>query len=60
MFSLSPWPIYRKNAVANMKAGRGPTVNLKPDEVAALRAGGKSIDELTGQFSCIATQDCYL
>lgn len=33
-----------------MARGHGPMVNLKPEEVAALKAGGKSIDELTGKL----------
>ncbi|CAH1799722.1 unnamed protein product [Owenia fusiformis] len=34
-------------AYANMKAGVGPAVNLRPEEVAAIRSGGKSVNELT-------------
>ena len=39
--------IYRKNAVYNMQSG-GPIVSLKPAEVASMRSGGKSVEELTG------------
>ena len=48
-YDLFFFSLFRRNAVANMKAGRGPTVNLKPDEVAVLKSGGKSVSELTGQ-----------
>ena len=39
----------RANAYANMQSGSGPKINLKPDELAALKAGGKSVEELTGK-----------
>ena len=36
-----------KNAYAAVNAGRS-LQTLQPDQIAALRAGGKSLDELTG------------
>ncbi|XP_064628180.1 zinc finger CCCH domain-containing protein 13-like isoform X2 [Lineus longissimus] len=34
-------------AMAAMKSGQGPVLNLNPQELACVRAGGKSVDELT-------------
>ena len=47
---------FRANAYRNAKAGRGPDLNLKPDEIAAIKAGGKSIDELTGKSSAFSSK----
>ena len=47
---------FRANAYRNAKAGRGPDLNLKPDEIAAIKAGGKSIDELTGKYSSFSSR----
>ena len=47
---------FRANAYRNAKAGRGPDLNLKPDEIAAIKAGGKSIDELTGKSSAFNSE----
>ena len=47
---------FRANAYRNAKAGRGPDLNLKPDEIAAIKAGGKSIDELTGKSSAFISE----
>lgn len=30
------------------KGGLGPVFDMKPDEVVALKSGGKSVEELTG------------
>ena len=39
----------RANALANMQSGQGPSVNLKSDDIAAIKAGGRSVEELTGE-----------
>ena len=33
-----------------MQSGEGPKLELKPDQIATLRAGGKSVAELTGRW----------
>ncbi len=33
-----------------MQTGQGPAVNLKADDLAAMRAGGRSVEELTSKI----------
>ena len=35
-------------AFNNMQTGQGPSVELKPEQLLALKAGGHSVQELTG------------
>ncbi len=41
---------YSKNAVESAALGMGPKVDVKPDELVAIRSGGKSIEELTSRI----------
>ncbi|XP_023929984.1 protein SON isoform X1 [Lingula anatina] len=43
-----------QNAMANAKSGQGPPVSLKPEMLAELRAGGKSVEELTDMCKRLA------
>jgi len=49
-----------KNAYRNLQAGRGPKLDLKPEELAVLRSGGKSINELTDYCKKIAERQLGL
>ncbi|XP_074648824.1 uncharacterized protein LOC141904171 isoform X2 [Tubulanus polymorphus] len=35
------------NAMKNFRTGQGPAANLRPDEIARIKSGGKSVAELT-------------
>ena len=43
---------FSQNAYANLQRGQVTGLGLKPDEMAAIKAGGKSVQELTGKFYC--------
>ena len=50
------YAFHRKNAYANLHSGIGPKLDLRPEELAALKSGGKSIDELTGNLTLLFYQ----
>ena len=51
--------INSQNAYAHLRKGKLPNLGLKPAEVAALKAGGKSVEELTGMVLLLLDIGCY-
>lgn len=45
--------LHSKNVYGNLQSGSRQLGDLKPDAVAALKAGGKSVEELTGEVEII-------